>query len=210
MAKKKAEEERKHEGAYCINCKSPSAFYIYSPDDCQNYFGKPVRFHHASCKRCEAPALFAIDLDEDGEERGALNKIFPLHRNALSCTLPAEARRSYEEALVCEESGASLATVVMVGRTLEAVCKEHFPDSKNLTVFNGIERLHKDGVISDQLRSWADQLRVLRNIGAHASSDIVVVADAAEALDFLKAILENVYDLSPKFKQLVARRATNP
>lgn len=97
----------------------------------------------------------------------------------------------------------------MVGRTLEAVCVEHFPESSKLTIFKGIELLHNEGIISNQLKEWADQLRVLRNIGAHATTEMVSDEDAREALDFLKAILENLYDLSPKFDSFMARRSSN-
>jgi Domain of unknown function (DUF4145) len=57
-------------------------------------------------------------------------------------------------------------------------------------------------VISDQLKLWADQLRVLRNIAAHATNDTVTIDDAREAMDFMKAILENVYDLGPSSSSL--------
>ena len=208
MPKKKDENERKSEGSYCQNCQSPSSFYLYSPSDCENYRGSPIRFYTGNCNRCNMVAVFTVSIDENGTELGTLARVYPTHRNSLSCVLPTEPQRSYDEAIRCEESGASLATVVMVGRALEAVCKEHFPDPKNLSIFSGIDRLHKEGVISDQLKLWADQLRVLRNIGAHASTDTVTIEDAREALDFMKAILENVYDLGPKFKQFVARRAS--
>jgi Domain of unknown function (DUF4145) len=210
MPKKKDENERKSEGSYCQNCMSPSSFYLYSPIDCDNYRGAPIRFYTGTCNRCDAVAVFTVSVDEHGNDRGTLVRAYPTSRNSLSCPLPPEAQRSYDEAIRCEESGASLATVVMVGRTLEAVCKEHFPDPKNLSIFAGIDRLHRDGVISDQLKLWADQLRVLRNIGAHATNDAVTIDDAREAMDFMKAILENVYDLGPKFKQFVARRTPTP
>lgn len=114
--------------------------------------------------------------------------------------------QSYKEALRCEEAEAWLACVVMVGRTLEAISREHFPSDKALTTFSGINRLHDEGIISDQLKTWADELRVLRNIGAHATPNQVSEADAREAVDFLKAILENVYDLTPKFEAFKQRR----
>lgn len=113
--------------------------------------------------------------------------------------------QSYKEALRCEEAEAWLACVVMVGRTLEAISREHFPSDKTLTTFSGINRLHDEGIISDQLKTWADELRVLRNIGAHATPNQVSEADAREAVDFLKAILENVYDLAPKFEAFKQR-----
>jgi hypothetical protein len=75
-------------------------------------------------------------------------------------------------------------------------------------VYKGIEKLHEQGVISDQIYTWANELRILRNLGAHASGETIKEEDARESLDFLKAILENVYDLTPKFEAFKLRRNT--
>jgi hypothetical protein len=92
----------------------------------------------------------------------------------------------------------------MVGRTLEAVCKEFEPTTR--TVYDGLKSLHAKGFISNELLEWATELRVLRNLGAHATNEKIDVLDATGALDFLQAILEILYDLRPKFEQFKKRR----
>jgi hypothetical protein len=94
----------------------------------------------------------------------------------------------------------------MVGRTLEAVCKEFDPNTKS--VFEGLKSLHVKGIISTELLEWATELRVLRNLGAHATTPKIEVFDALGALDFLQAILEILYDLRPRFEQFKKRRKT--
>jgi hypothetical protein len=91
----------------------------------------------------------------------------------------------------------------MVGRTLEAVCKEFQPITKS--IFDGLTKLHSNGIISDEILDWANHLRFIRNSGAHATADVIDSVDATEALDFLQVILEILYDLQPKFKKMKAK-----
>lgn len=206
MAKSvKEKKEREYAGAFCPHCEKSSAFFLYKPEEFQSC-GRTVRYYFGSCYQCKGPAVFLERTEKRGKGAESLARAYPLHRAALSCQLPTIAEQSYAEALRCEEAKAWLACVVMIGRTLEAVCKEHFQDQKGLSVFAGIAKLHEQGLISEQLKIWADELRILRNVGAHATQVTVAEQDAREALDFLRAILENLYDLSPKFAQFKARR----
>ena len=195
-----------HVGSYCPNCRAPATFNLFGPLLC-TVRGNEIEFYSATCQVFDFPAVFSRPYVDQGENTYPLNRDYPLHRNALTCQLPLIVDQSYKEALRCEEAHAWLACVVMVGRTLEAICREHFPDDKHLTIFSGIKRLHEQGIISEQLTTWADELRVLRNIGAHATTSTVTDVDAREAVDFLKAILENLYDLAPKFEAFKKRRA---
>lgn len=206
MVRKKDDSapEIKRTGSFCHNCGTATSFYLYNPDEFERG-GKKEYFHFATCEMCGAPGVFLrTDLDEDPEPR--FNRIFPESRNALSCSLPPSVERSYAEVLTCEEASAPLACVVMVGRTLEAACKEHFSTQKGITIFKGIQQLYEEGLISEQLKEWADELRVLRNIGAHAVTEDVSPVDAREAVNFLRAILENLYDLGPRFNEFKTRR----
>jgi len=66
--------------------------------------------------------------------------------------------------------------------------------------------MYSKGLISQELLDWANELRVLRNLGAHATNERIDVLDATGALDFLQAILEILYDLRPKFEEFKRRR----
>ncbi len=94
----------------------------------------------------------------------------------------------------------------MVGRALEAACKEAIPNSKSIN--DGLKKMLADGIISQELYDWANELRILRNLGAHATLAQIEQQDANESIDFLQAILETLYHLRPKFEQMKARRAT--
>ncbi len=69
-------------------------------------------------------------------------------------------------------------------------------------MFKGLEALHSSGKISDELLEWAHYLRTTRNLGAHATEAEITQEAAAEALDFLQAILEILYELRPKFEKI--------
>ena len=93
---------------------------------------------------------------------------------------------------------------VMVRRTLEAIAREFDPDAK--TLFKGLHAMKVKGLISEELSQWGDALRFIGNLGAHPTDDEVTKDDAQDAMEFLKAIVETIYDLRPKFKEMVARR----
>jgi hypothetical protein len=104
----------------------------------------------------------------------------------------------------CMAAGAWLAAAVMVRRTLEAIAREFDPSAKNL--FSGLHAMKAKGLISEELSQWGDALRFIGNLGAHPTDEEVSQADAQDAMEFLKAIVETIYDLCPKFKEMVARR----
>ena len=206
MARKDKEpNEIKNVGSYCSHCENPTAFFLYKAAEFERR-GEALTYYFGTCQYCNGPGIFTTSDSPDEARPESLRRVFPLHRSMLACQLPVIAQKSYEEALRCEEAKAWLASVVMVGRTLEAVCKEHFPEEKSLSIFRGIDRLYAEGIISEQLKTWANELRILRNIGAHATEIEVSEPDAKEAIDFLRAILENLYDLTPKFTEFKARR----
>lgn len=186
----------------CSECERHTTFSLQAvhtrPDE-----GPPEEYSFAVCGECSDAAVFYREDMGDGFETDAYRRVYPPHHRHVGYALPPTVRASYEEAVRCEASKVYTACVVMVGRTLEAVCKEHDPSVRS--IFKGLKMLHQDGLISEELMEWADQLRVLRNIGAHASDRMASDQDAEDSLDFLQAILEVMYDLRPRFQSFKAR-----
>ncbi|MGN7982249.1 DUF4145 domain-containing protein [Burkholderia sp. 22313] len=54
--------------------------------------------------------------------------------------------------------------------------------------------------------TWADALRVERNIGAHASDVQTTREDAQDIIDFTVAIFEYVYTLADKYERYLERK----
>lgn len=139
----------------------------------------------------------------DPGQRGPFKQIHPPLRQ-VNYQLPPLVDHSYREAIKCEATGAWQATTVMVRRALEAIAKEFDPSAKSLQ--QGLESMKSQGAISEELLQWAHGLRLLGNVGAHATEEQMTDLDAREAIDFLDAIAEIIYQLRPKFKAMQARR----
>jgi hypothetical protein len=164
----------------------------------------PEEYTFASCEVCKNPALFLREDMSDGFERDAYYRVYPPHSRHIGYLLPKVVRASYEEAVRCENGRSWIACVVMVGRTLEAVCVEY--DSKTRNMAGTLKAMLTNGAISQELFDWANELRVIRNYGAHATDQEITEQNAREALDFLQALLEIFYELRPKFKAMKERR----
>jgi hypothetical protein len=130
--------------------------------------------------------------------------LFPAGRK-LSNEIPAGLRREFDEAQTCLSAKAHTATVVMVRRTLEGICKDNGITERVLA--NGLKKMEAAGLIDRTLAEWADSLRVLGNQGAHFTGTQVDMEDAADALDFAEALLDQIYVLRKRFAAFKARRA---
>jgi hypothetical protein len=92
----------------------------------------------------------------------------------------------------------------MVRRAIEGFCAEN--GVKNQNLHRSLQDLVERDVIDKRLLEWADGLRILGNVGAHFSEDIVTKQDASDALDLVEAMLDYVYVFAVKFQQFKARR----
>ena len=191
----------------CWSCDKPTNFIILKthvlPDE-----APPTEFAFAHCETCKQPAMFYREDMGDGFDNDPYYRLYPSHSRHIGFLLPDVVRTSYEEAVNCETSKAWIASVVMVGRALEAICRKYDPKTK--TMFGTLKTMLANGAISQELYDWANELRVIRNYGAHATNEPITEQDAKEALDFLQAILEIMYELRPKFKEMQVRRAKTP
>lgn len=189
---------------YCEHCEKHVNFHPLQmhvlPDE-----GPPEEYTFAKCDACNRPAVFFREDMGDGFESDSYYRMFPPHERHLGFLLPKVVLTSYEEAVRCEGAKSWIACVTMVGRTLEAVIKDYDPKLK--TMFVGLQAMHKAGALSQEIFDWSNELRVVRNFGAHATDEPISQQDAKEALDFLQAILELFYYMRPKFQQMKARRA---
>jgi hypothetical protein len=192
-----------HIAEVCYSCQQPRTLIVTTvhelPDE-----RPPEEYTFAYCSRCAKPAVFYREDMGDGFDKDVYYRVYPAQQRHIGYYLPDIVRQSYEEAVHCESATTSMACVVMVGRTLEAVCKEFGFSTRS--VFEGLKSMYDKGVISQELLDWANELRVLRNVGAHATGQRVDCLDATEALDFLQAILEILYELRPKFEKFKLRR----
>lgn len=190
---------------HCEQCEDKKSYKTITtftnPDE-----GPECEYTFAFCETCNYPSLFIREDDgtENGFDSDNYYKIYPSNERHFGSQLPTLIRTSYEDAVKCEIEKIPTACVVMVGRTLEAICKEHVPNSPS--IFKGLEEMKRQGIISEEIFNWAQNLRVLRNAGAHATNVDITNQESTEALDFLQAIMEILYHLRPRFKRIIDRQ----
>lgn len=69
--------------------------------------------------------------------------------------------------------------------------------------------MRDEGALSEELYSWANELRVLRNESAHVTDVNVTLDEVNSSMDFLQSLLEIIYKIRPKFTEYSSMRAAN-
>lgn len=92
------------------------------------------------------------------------------------------------------------AFAVCVGRTLEVICRSLNADGKDL--YSQIKNLVQRGLLPEPLGRVADSIRLLRNLGAHASIGNVSDSEAEILHNLLIVVLEYLYKAPALLKQL--------
>src|SRR5260370_541698 len=128
--------------------------------------------------------------------------LYPVTRTRID-NVPETIEREYTAALKYRNSDPN-ACAVYIGRALDRICRYENVEGKRL--IEKLRNLVRTKNLPQQLDTMADQLRELRNIGAHADEDDEVTAeDAPIMLDFLEALLEYLYVAPTKIAKVQAR-----
>jgi hypothetical protein len=108
--------------------------------------------------------------------------------------LPEIILSSFSEATKCLNARADLATVVMCRRTIEAILADK-GQKKVSNLATAINKLSTDKTIHESMAHLADLIRVVGNIGAHASATKVESKQAKEIFDLTRRLIEMLYIL---------------
>lgn len=168
--------------------------------------GDPFKYLFLECTHCQETLLGISEHVDFGDETGWTypERKWPEPEDPLPGSIPRSVRRALDEARRCLSTNAYMATAVMCGRAVEALCKDK---TRAKTLAEGLNRLLSEKIIDEKLFSWSEALRKERNIGAHAGETEVSWQDARDVLDFAIAISEYVYVLDEKYKAYLARKA---
>jgi hypothetical protein len=148
------------------------------------------------CSLCDT-----INLSVEQIDGGEVTGLYPSPPADLE-GLPAEIARAYKAARAVKSIDAN-AFAVLLGRALELVCIDR--KAVGDTLFKQLKDLANRGEIPGPLADMADQLRILRNIGAHATLGELSGAETPILDDLCRAILEYVY-AAPHRVAKVAKR----
>lgn len=190
---------------YCeakVDAKVLAQVEISSPDE-----PFPFRSSYIQCPVCSHPMLAGeekVQISEDTFEWTPPNRLWPDPKQHIDWSIPDIVRVSLEEAQVCFRARAYSASVVMCGRALEGMLV-HF-ETKSKTFARGLAELNERGIVDGRLFEWGDELRRVRNLGAHATDQTISREDAKDVLDFANAICEYVFVLTARFQRFVNRK----
>lgn len=168
----------------------------------------PFIIYFLECPGCHRIILGCSDLIQvaiDDYEYDTPNRLWPQPEKSLDFSIPKSVRSSIEDARSCFQAKVYSACAVMCGRALEALCKAH--DAKQKYLGPGLKALKDKGFIDERLYNWGALLQERRNIGAHATDEVISREDAIDILDFTIAICEYVYVLTEKYEQFKERVA---
>jgi hypothetical protein len=165
--------------------------------------------------------------DEENRWRD-LERVYPMPSRAFtSSRIPKVVLDSLSEADRALQAGATIAACVMLGRALEALCRDVIHNSehannetqstastaskvpKPIMLGVGIKKLRDLKVIDDRLFDWSQQLQAFRNLAAHPEDISISREDADDLQVFANAIVEYVYELAERyddFKERVEKR----
>jgi hypothetical protein len=192
----------------CPACKKPVMTNELGIRETRTSEGPVERYSFLECISCENPLLVLQEDNGWGDGLGEPVRLWPSLSRTLSRMIPASLRREVAEAHSCFNAKAYTATVVMVRRTLEGVCAEHNVTKKPLV--NALKEMAAQDLLDGRLLTWADELRVLGNEGAHYTGSRVSWEDAKDALAFAEAVLDYLYVLGKQFEEFQKRRAKQP
>ncbi|MBR1196396.1 DUF4145 domain-containing protein [Bradyrhizobium sp. AUGA SZCCT0240] len=221
----------------CPRCKAKVAAehrgqvdWSYAGDDEGEPIGHRVVIGYCPSPSCQIPLVgraeqFGFQGYQDWEDDvfGDVVRVYPEPAKVFtSYRIPGALSHSLAEADRCLQVGANIAACVMLGRALEALCRDvlqkaekpeataNAPSAKptkRLMLGTGIRELRDRKIIDDRLYDWSVSLQAMRNLAAHPEDITVSREDAQDLQVFVNAITEYVYDLTDRYEEFKEREA---
>lgn len=174
--------------------------------------GKILHFDVLYCRGCLLYLFLIWSADSSGAGLHDY-KIFP---PSLKTSPEAPEHWPEQVGTAWEQAHKSLATeswdaaAVMAGRSLQAAAREMGAQGDRLQ--SEIADLREKGILTDAMIEWVDEIRLIRNIGAHPDSVETSVDpdDARDIVKFLDYFLIYAYDLPKQIQDYRTRRNDEP
>ena len=117
--------------------------------------------------------------------------------------VPKPIASAADEAHQCHEIGAHRGSIILARAVIEATCKDKGAEGRNL--LQRIDALHEMGLVGNQVRQEADEIKDSGNEMAHGDFHVEATAqDSEEILAFMGEVLGEVYQRPAR---VAARRA---
>jgi hypothetical protein len=157
-----------------------------------------VAYFVALCETCDGILVYrAVDEIPDAKHFTACDLVFP-QSGELHKSIPVGVAKIYGEAARIKMIAPN-AFAVQIRRALEAVCEDRGAQSGNLQ--KRLKDLSERGEIPTVLAQVSDALRLLGNVGAHATANSIRPWQVYAIDDFFRAIVEYVYVAPSKLRE---------
>jgi hypothetical protein len=200
----------------------------YYDDDAGEPYGERIII--GKCPKCALSLVgraeqteFANYQGSESDEFSDVVRVYPNPPKVFSSQrIPRTLTQSLLEADRSFQAGANIAACVMLGRSLEALCRDVLqpkPEKgeteeqaatrkkaeRRLMLSAGIRELREQKFIDDRLYDWSLSLNAVRNLAAHPEDITVSRQDAEDLQAFVYAITEYVYDLTDRYNEFKER-----
>lgn len=118
--------------------------------------------------------------------------------------IPEGIRRDLDEAKLCLSVNSWRACAVMARRVMQSTCIDKGATKEKLV--DQLQELASNGVITKDLKEWADVVRWVGNDAAHPSKDEVNKEDAEDILKLAEQFLHVIYVAPAIAKERRAKR----
>ena len=113
--------------------------------------------------------------------------------------LPKDIKYAYESALKTKHIDTAICLIAL-RRTLEMICNDKGATGRNLTM--KIEDLSTKGILPKELEDASKITKNFGNRGAHGANITIAQKELKELIEFIEYILEYLYILPNKIKEL--------
>ena len=186
--------EKEHRIGFCPHCcnRAPQSLLCTQQHETVGWgIADGDEFPYEGCyfvARCETCKEILIYYSFEDNAFQSAEMIWP--NVGLDKSVPKEVSRIYDEAIRIIHVAPN-AFAVQIRRALEALCKDR--GTKHRTLAEQLNELADKGEIPKTLSEASDIVRLIGNVGAHASTTEVHPLQATAIDNFFKAIVEYVY-----------------
>lgn len=179
--------------AHCPTCYKPSALTLHSAGKARvtsEWFGTSAAKGNVDLLAESGWSIFA-------HYPKAVTADVPEHT-------PADIARLYRQAQSAKARGERETAGFVFGKVLEISLKLIDPEVKG-ALATRIDKLAKTGRISDDVRKWAHEIRIVRNDAVH-EVDEPEESDIEEIAEFVEAFLTFVFTMPKKYELRASRK----
>lgn len=200
----------------CFNCNARVEATVRAryegPYEGDDEMGRGTHWILLQCRGCDGIFLIEQGFQHYGFETSwdESRQLYPqmVSTGLGTGAVPSALRSRMDGARRVFSMGEYEATVMYVRKALEVLSLDlGAPKKPNLS--KKLKWLQANGKFDERLYKWADQLRLVGNDGAHDVDRTPSHQDASDALDFLNALVDNVYVLVAKYDAFVSRRESD-